>query len=230
MSVPLAVSSFVTTQSQRIAQSSPRQKFLLGLLTVAMVSCLGYGIFWWKEHRYEYFPKRWGVVVPGEIYRSGQLTPQMLDKMLTKHGIHTVIDMQLNDVRDPIQQAEVQYAAEHGLAHHRFGLAGDGTGDVNSYVGALTTIIQCQKAGEPVLVHCAAGSQRTGGVVAFYRLLFEKAEPQAVWAELEEYDWNVKEDYELLNYINKNLPYIAQQMVDRGLLEQVPSPMPRLQE
>lgn len=230
MSVPIVVSTFATTLSSRIARLSPRKKISLGLLIAGMVSCLGYGIYWWKEHRYEYYPKRWGVVVPGEIYRSGQLTPPMLDKMLKKHGINTVIDMQLNDIHDVNQQAEVQYAAEHGLTHHRFGLAGDGTGDVNSYVGALATILECQKAGEPVLVHCAAGSQRTGGVVAFYRLLIEKADPKDVWAELETYDWNATEDWELLNYINKHLPEIAQKLVDRGLLDRVPSPMPRLEE
>ncbi|MCA9071385.1 MAG: dual specificity protein phosphatase family protein [Planctomycetaceae bacterium] len=224
------MSTFVTTRSERFTRLSNQKKLVLGLLTIGMLAGTVSGIFWWKEHRYEYFPKRWGVVVPGEIYRSGQLTPQMLDKMLKKHSIHTVIDMQLNDLHDGNQQAEVQYVAEHGWTHHRFGLAGDGTGDVSSYVGALTTIVQCQKAGEPVLVHCAAGSQRTGGVVAFYRLLFEKADPKDVWAEMEHYDWNVVEDWELLEYINTNLPQIAQQLVERGVLDRVPSPLPRLEE
>lgn len=230
MSVPLVVSNSDTTTSRRIARLTLRRKIVLGVVLVGMVSCLGSGIYWWKKHRYEYIPKRWGVVVPGEIYRSGQLTPPMLDKMVKKHGIRTVIDLQLNDVRDPIQQSEVRYAAEHGLQHLRFGLAGDGTGDINSYVNGLTAIIQCQKAGDSVLIHCAAGSQRTGGMVAFYRLLIERADPKDVWAELEQYEWNAEEGWELLEYINTNLPEIARQLVDRGLVDQVPSPMPRLEE
>jgi protein tyrosine/serine phosphatase len=191
---------------------------------------LAYGIFWWSEHKYEYIPKRWGVVVPGKIFRSGQLTPEIMKKTLTEHGITTIIDLQLNDLVDEHLQAEVRYAQEHGLRHYRFGLGGDGTGDVARYVDAVAMLVECVRDNRPVLVHCAAGTQRTGGVVACYRLLIEGADPQEVTQELKDYDWNPEGDWELSEYINSNLPYIAEQLVERGALDRVPAVNPRLAE
>ena len=84
-------SSTPTTLDRRAFPDS-----LLNYLAVSMlVSIVAAGIVWWCEHKYEYIPKRWGVVVPGKIFRSGQLTPQMLGKTLTQHGITTIIDLQL---------------------------------------------------------------------------------------------------------------------------------------
>ncbi len=200
-------------------------RMLLGTFLVAAAA----GGYWWSLHKYEYTAKRFGVVVPEKIYRSGQLTPQMLGETLSEHGITTLIDLQLNDIHDQHQQTEIQYAKQYGLRHFRFPLAGDGTGDVKSYVEAVSMLIQCERENQPVLVHCAAGTQRTGGIVACYRLLIEQADPQSVVDELREYQWTPSEGTELPEYINTHLPYIANQLVERGLLDRVPSPMPMLE-
>jgi protein tyrosine/serine phosphatase len=198
------------------------------MLPVSLLLATGAGIFWWSEHKYDFIPKRLGEVVPGRVYRSGQLTPKMLDSTVRKHNISTIVDLQLNDLTDEMLQGEVQYAAANGLRHFRFGLAGDGTGDVNRYVDAVDTVIQCARTSDPVLVHCAAGTQRTGGVVACYRLLEEGADPDVVVAELKKYDWNAEEDQELVDYLNEHVPYIADQLVARGTLEKRSAELPRL--
>jgi hypothetical protein len=64
--------------------------------------------------------------------------------------------------------------------------------------------------------------------VACYRLLVEGADPNAVMEELKEYEWEPEGDQELVDYLNKNLPYIAEQLVKRGSLDRVPDSIPRL--
>jgi protein tyrosine/serine phosphatase len=205
--------------------------FLSGNLffLAVLLSFVAGGLSWWSQHKYEYLPKRWGVVVPGKIYRSGQLTPRMLRKTVEKHGITTIVDLQLNDLEDELVQGEVRYAAEQGIRHFRFGLGGDGTGDVDRYVNAVDVVIQCARKNDPVLVHCAAGTQRTGGIVACYRILEESADASAVVSELKEYEWNAEDDRELVDYLNQHLPYIAEQLVARGTLAERPAEIPRLE-
>jgi protein tyrosine phosphatase len=198
------------------------------LLVVISLLPTAVGLSWWSQNKYDYVPKRWGVVVPGKIYRSGQLTAPMLDKIASERHITAIVDLQLNDLQDELLQGEVQFAARHNIRHFRFGLGGDGTGDVNRYVDAVDLVIKCARANQPVLVHCGAGTQRTGGIIACYRMLEEGADSEEVVAELKEYDWNPDHDRVLVDYLNANLPYIADQLVARGTLAERPAEIPRL--
>ena len=62
-------------------------------------------------------------------------------------------------------------AAALGMERYVFRMEGDGTGNPNAYVQALRVITDPTK--QPVLVHCAAGAQRTSGCVILYRNLIE---------------------------------------------------------
>ena len=219
-----------TTPAPRNDSWSFRTRILVGVLLFAAGAATGVAAQWWLDHKYEYIAKRWGVVVPGKIYRSGQLTPKVLDRKVKAHGITTIVDFQLYDIRDALQQGEIYYAHTHGLAHHRFPLAGDGTGDLKSYADAVALIVECEKKNEPILVHCAAGTQRTGGAIAFYRLLIEQVDPRDVHDELKRYDWEPEEDDDLPRYLNANMAGLAQMLFERGILERVPDPLPQLPE
>jgi hypothetical protein len=198
------------------------------LLVVISLLPTAVGLSWWSQNKYDYIPKRWGVVVPGKIYRSGQLTAPMLEKIASEQRIAAIVDLQLNDLQDELLQGEVQFAARHNIRHFRFGLGGDGTGDRDRYVNAVDVVIKSARTNQPVLVHCGAGTQRTGGIIACYRLLEEGADPQEVVAELKQYDWNPDQDRELVDYLNANLPYIADQLVARGTLAERPAAIPLL--
>lgn len=118
------------------------------------------------------FPKRFGEVVPGQIYRSGKLTPAALAKVVRGHEIKTVIDLGAW-VEDTPSNARANAREQHtaealGTTRHVFTLIGDATGDPNQYVDALRLMID--PANQPVLVHCGAGTERTGCVVAMYRM------------------------------------------------------------
>lgn len=126
-------------------------------------------------------PKRFGEVVPGEIYRSGKLTPAALAEVVREHGIRTIVDFGAWPEGSRADRREERAAAALGVERIRLpGLEGDSTGEVNGYVEALRIMNDPER--RPVLVHCGAGTERTGCVVALYRM-FEEG-----WTLEEAYD------------------------------------------
>jgi hypothetical protein len=113
------------------------------------------------------FPKRFGTVIEGEVYRAGELTPAAMRRVVERHGIRTVVDLGADPPgsRDDLRQART--AAALGVERVRLHLEGDGTGDPNVYVQTLE--ILADPARQPVLVHCGAGTERTGAAVALHR-------------------------------------------------------------
>jgi protein tyrosine/serine phosphatase len=107
-------------------------------------------------------------------------------------------------------------------------LNGKGIGKVEHFTKAVTKVAESARDGEPVLVHCHAGTQRTGGVVAAYRLLIEKRTPQFVMEELQRYGWNPRRDQILIDFVNAHLKEAATELVAAGCLDQVPQPLPVL--
>ncbi len=133
------------------------------------------------------FPKRLGEVVPGQIYRSGMLTTAALNKVIREHDIKTVIDLGAWVVDTPANRRaneREQHAVEAlGAQRHVFTLIGDATGDPNQYAEALR--LMTDPDNWPVLVHCGAGTERTGCVVALYRMHTEDMSMEDAYAEAE---------------------------------------------
>lgn len=173
-------------------------------------------------------PKRFGVVEQGRIYRSGQLSAALSKKILAEHNIRVIVDLTANDLNNANQRAEKKAAAELNIRILRFPLSGKGTGDVNEYALAITAIADAQKNNLPVLVHCAAGSQRTGGVIAAYRLLVQKKDASFVVSEMKRYGWNPKDNPSLLPYLNNNMVELAAMLKQAGVINEIPSPLPQL--
>jgi len=172
--------------------------------------------------------KRWGAVEPGLVYRSGRLPLARAQAVLARHGIRVLIDLTEPGADNRFQPAEQAAAEALGIDYHNFPLCGDGTGDLNHYAEALAVLHEARRAGQPVLVHCAAGAQRTGGVVAVYRLLMEGRDPESVRAEMRRYGWKPGKDRVLLDYLNTHMQTLAGLLRDRGVLERVPAPLPVL--
>ena len=125
-------------------------------------------------------PKRFGVVVPGEIYRSGAPTPGGLRSVVERHGIKTVLDLGAHTPGSHEALLAQRQAEALGVERILLILEGDATGDPENYAIALRLMRDESK--RPILVHCAAGSQRTGCAVAMYRQI--------------EQDWTFDEAYE----------------------------------
>jgi len=116
-------------------------------------------------------PKNFGVVDEGRVYRAGQMTPTAFRAVHDGHHIRTVIDFgsywdgpAVADARGDRRNQAV--ADELHMTRYVMPLYGDGQGNLNWYVEALR--IMADPAAQPVLVHCGAGSERTGIAVALY--------------------------------------------------------------
>lgn len=190
---------------------------------------IGGGLWLWDDVlKDRIIPKRWGAVQEKQIYRSGRLHPALVKDMLAEHNIQVIIDLTCDQPGRAEQEAEKQAAQELGIERTSFPLGGNGTGDINNYAGAIRTIVAAQQANKPVWIHCAAGSQRTGGVVACYRMLIEQTEPSTVHAEMVQYDWDPDDDLELLTFVNQNMAALAELLYSTQTITAIPDPLPQL--
>lgn len=200
-------------------------------LTIGIsVATIGSGIWLWEEVLEDrIIPKRWGTVVPGEIYRSGQLSPTLIQKMLKTHDIELVVHLGVHDPDNPAHVAEQEAVEALGIERRVFPLRGDGTGDIGNYAQAIWAMVEARRQGRPVLVHCAAGAYRTGGTIASYRMLVEGMAPADAWAEMKQYDWD--DDNPILpEYLNSHMAELADELVQLGVLTDRPDPLPVLAE
>lgn len=171
--------------------------------------------------------KRWGIVVPGLIYRSGQLRAGMIERTLRKYGIRVILNLRGRRGSSPehVREAEVARALDIRLIS--LPLKGDGTGELAQYFRAIQHMVAAERDSNPLLVHCAAGAQRTGGVVAAYRLLIQKVPPELVYDEMRRYGWK-PDNTALLDYLNDNMAELAHMLAEAQVIDGVPDPAPSL--
>jgi protein tyrosine/serine phosphatase len=127
-------------------------------------------------------PENYHQVSP-ELYRSSQPSAAQM-QTLEQQGIKTVLS--LRQWHDDDSEARGT-----GLLLRRVAINAAVIND-DIVVAALREI---RFALKPVLVHCWHGSDRTGLVVAMYRLVFENADKPAVLAELRKPEHGYHEKY-----------------------------------
>jgi protein tyrosine phosphatase (PTP) superfamily phosphohydrolase (DUF442 family) len=203
------------------------RKSRLWLLVVLLL--VGTVWLWEDVVKDRVIPKRFGVVQEGQIYRSGQLSSSLVERTLVKYKIARIVCLSGDSSDDIDKNAERQVAAKLGIERLIFPLRGNGTGDITHYAKAIAAICEAQKKHKPVLVHCSAGAQRTGGVIAAYRLLVEKKDASFVLAEMMRYDWNPKSNPHLLPYLNSHMAELAMLLHQMGVIDYIPSPLPQLE-
>jgi len=195
---------------------------LFGILIIAAAVLVWHGFV--KDR---VIPRRFGEVEKGLIYRSGRISAGLIKKTLVKYNIGVIVDLTAEDDKIADQNAERKAAAELNIKRLVLPLRGNGTGDINNYASAVAAIAEAKHANMPILVHCALGSQRTGGVIAAYQLLVEQKAPSLVLKELKHYGWET-EDTDLLTYLNSNMKRLSELLYQMHVIERIPSPLPQL--
>lgn len=206
-----------TTSSRRAA----------ALLALALALVCG-GIVGLEAARDQFWPRRFVVVEPGLLYRSGQIAPRLIEGVLREHGIRKVVWMLHYDAEKRSHRSEKAAIEALGIEQTNFHLRGDGTGKVTHYADALAEVHEAHQRGEAVLVQCASGSRRSGGVVALYLLLVEGRSPEDAYRELDRFGRTPVADSPLLEYLNLHMGEIAALLVERQVIERVPTPLPVL--
>ena len=206
-------------RKKRISKVS--KVFGYSLLTLVLAA------YTWKEHLEDRIvPKRWGVVEETSIYRSGQLHPALIKRVLLEQNVQVIVDLNGKRAGKVEHETEDAVSIELGIDKNRYPLNGDGTGDIEQYAQAIAAIDRAVKTNKAVLVHCSAGSQRTGGVIAMYRSLVQKRDVLTILEEMERYDWNPEKDRVLTEYLDKNMETLAERLVSLEVLDRVPTGYP----
>ncbi|MEM9417937.1 MAG: hypothetical protein AAGA25_02635 [Planctomycetota bacterium] len=172
-------------------------------------------------------PRRLGTVVEGTVYRSGQIDRRLIRGVLQSHNIERVVLLHGYATHNPDHVAEMQAIKDLSIDYERFPMSGNGLGTPEQYASVVELLHDAVQNDVITLVHRGAGTQRTGGTVAAYRLLVEKADPIEVTLESMRYDWSPNDPDSLWpEFLNENMGVIAQYLVDAGVIDEVPDPLP----
>ena len=116
-----------------------------------------------------------------QLYRGGQPERGAL-AMLARMGVKTVINLRGADERT---RAEEQEALALGLHYYNIPLPSLSRPDIATVERILALIADAQA--QPIFIHCKRGSDRTGTIIACYRILHDGWTAKAALAEAKHY-------------------------------------------
>lgn len=157
------------------ARHRKRNRFLL---LIGLVGG-GVGAAWLVQHDFQ-LPKRFAEVVPSRLYRCGDVSPEELAYVADKFQIKTVLSLLNPVVKESV--AERQAAQRLGLRWVNIPLRGNGESSPEQRK-RIKAVLFDDQAG-PLLVHCAAGTNRTGLAIGMYRLRRQNWTLDRVFAEM----------------------------------------------
>ncbi|MBN9075102.1 MAG: hypothetical protein BGN87_03240 [Rhizobiales bacterium 65-79] len=130
---------------------------------------------------YQLITGNFHTVVPGELYRSGQLGPARLAQYVHRYAIRTVINLRGHNPGKKWYHDEVAEAASLGVVHLDFKMSAHSDFTVNQ----ARQIIRIMKdAPKPILIHCEGGADRSGLVAAIYLVANHDGGENAAESEL----------------------------------------------
>ena len=128
-------------------------------------------LFWTNFHK-----------VDEGVYRSAQLTPWKLKKLIKKYKIKTIINLRGNH-KNYLYQKEKEICAKFGVDYYTISLSSRSPHKIR--IEELKKLINLLKnAKKPLLFHCKAGADRTGFVAVLYHILNGKDKKEAIKKEL----------------------------------------------
>jgi hypothetical protein len=196
------------------------------IVAIVIVAVIGIGIVLWEEgFEHRVTNKNLSLVEPG-LWRSGQISKHMIGPFLSRYQPDVIVSLSKDNPENEHNMAEYHAARAAGVERYHVSLKGDGTGDPMEYVDAIEQIHHSRAEGKTVLVHCWAGSERTGGLVALYRTLV-RGQPadEAIRDELTRHGHDIDEGI-LTGYLNENVATIARELHSRGVIEELPRDLP----
>lgn len=144
-----------------------------GYLTVAGVLIAAAWLLCWRvvTHNEE-------MVVPGQLYRSGQLTDSEMRDEIARDHIRSVINLRGANPRASWYRDELALCDQLRVRHFDVHLSAL---RLATPVEADRLLLDFQQAPRPILIHCSSGSNRTG----FAAALFLIDEEHVPWQQAE---------------------------------------------
>ncbi|WP_349644417.1 response regulator [Rhizobium mayense] len=104
-------------------------------------------------------------VIPGELYRSAQLTPRQLETYVRDNGIRTIVNLRGENKNRTWYDQEIDAARRLGVEHIDFKMSAS---QILTADRADQLVSILRSAPKPILIHCQAGADRTGLVAVIY--------------------------------------------------------------
>lgn len=148
------------------------------------------------------------VVEPGVLYRSGQLTKTGLERLIHDYGIRTVISLRDSDDPNipPPDRHEEHFCQLQDIKFVRITPKSwwpeyDGPPPAEKGIETFLKVMD-DRSNYPVLLHCFAGTHRTGAMVAVYRMEFDRWTNDDALAELRSAGYkNLDKEMDVLTYL-----------------------------
>jgi tyrosine-protein phosphatase SIW14 len=193
---------------------SCRKLNIVGILVIAAI-VVGLPVAYASYQRANHRNIR--VVTPGVLYRSGQLSQSGLQRLIHDYGIHTVISLRdsgrTTDVEGapPPDAAEADYCRSLDINHVRITPKSwwpeyDGPPPAEQGIAKFLKVMD-DPANRPVLLHCYAGTHRTGAMVCIYRMEYDRWTNSEALAELRGSGYkNLDKETDVLSYLENYRP------------------------
>jgi tyrosine-protein phosphatase SIW14 len=158
-----------------IRTSTLRNMFPARTMVFASALFLGIAAYAQQPAGVENFHK-----INDKLYRGAQPTDEGFDS-LSKLGVKTVVDLRETDSRTVMEKRAVEAA---GMKYVNIPMQGTNTPSPAVIAKALSALNE--KDAGPVFVHCRRGADRTGTVIACYRISHDRWEPAKALREAKE--------------------------------------------
>jgi protein tyrosine/serine phosphatase len=120
-------------------------------------------------------------VVPGGLYRSGQLDGAALRQLVQSSGIRTIVNLRGAHPGERWYDEEAALARENGIRYVAIAISARSEPDMAQMIGMARAL---QDAPGPILVHCMGGADRSGLASAIYQLVVEGRNEEEAAAQL----------------------------------------------
>ena len=184
-----------TPTSRRRGPSSTRQIRLIAILAVSVAAIsLAVALSWPGNG-----PPNFACVDPGVLYRSGQPGASDLRLLVRQHGIRTSVNLRsprrLED--DAHAREEMEFARKHkiNLIYLPYWQP-----DVTEQAQEFLRIM-AEPSNFPLLVHCAAGEERSGVMVAVYRMAVNGWSAAQALREMEAYGFEPEKEPAMAQFV-----------------------------
>jgi membrane-associated phospholipid phosphatase/protein tyrosine phosphatase (PTP) superfamily phosphohydrolase (DUF442 family) len=121
------------------------------------------------------------VLVPGQAYRAGKMSPNVLARCIKKNGIKSVLNLRGENSNASWHQAEIALTGKVNVSHYDRSLSA-GTELSMEQMDEIVSLLR--QAPKPILIHCDGGADRSALVSALYLLTVEGRTSDAANKEL----------------------------------------------
>ncbi|MHB1861538.1 MAG: dual specificity protein phosphatase family protein [Gemmatimonadaceae bacterium] len=110
------------------------------------------------------------VVDQGQLYRSAQLNQREFERVISKYGIKSIVNLRGAHPSDTWYVDEVGVAKARAVTHYDIGISAEHI-VTPAQIASILAVLRA--APKPILIHCQGGADRSGLVAALYEAVIE---------------------------------------------------------